>query len=190
MGMGKSRLLLLIVALVCTSCGVTYQYGGVTYKSKSGALSAAHADIDATVDGVTPVDQSLDASVIVLRPEFQTIKKYGVVSTGEPNEEVVNYIARTIDLGMEGVGRSIVRSNVFSSTKQGTAPDPRSASFDGNDFKVYLDATGFNEFQWYLEANGNDHRVPLYFPAGAPRDKRGDLIVKTVVDALGEFGIQ
>lgn len=160
-------------ALLAAGCKPVYRYGLTSYPTADAGVAAARADSAAVVAAVRESNMKVEGTAEVIVPSVARTRERGVVKTGTPRPEEVDYVARTLVVGWEGMGNALARAGVFSSVTVREDDDPEVAESSA-DWTIWLNLVDPNVVGWYIRQRGGTQREPLPVDIGQqPKDRPG-----------------
>jgi hypothetical protein len=107
--------LALLLAVLLAACGprLTYRYGGVAYRSQDQALAAAQKSHASMVDQIAPAKNRVGGTLDVYVPDRSAVMERGIRRTGEPRQEILDYVAESSMLNFQSVYDALVKRNAF-----------------------------------------------------------------------------
>ena len=114
---------IIIILLACVmfplyACAPTvFTLGGQTYQSSAEALAAQRAQMDAILVKIEPVPTPYGGRVTVFIPSDADLRARGMINTGTPAPEVVDYIAAVSHRALSFFHEVVVKKNLFESAE-------------------------------------------------------------------------
>ena len=111
----RAVVLICLTAVLVSACGprITYRYAGQAYRSQDQALAAArksHADM---VGQIVPARNRVGGTLDVYVPDRNAIMDRGIRKTGEPRQEILDYITESSMLSYQSIYDALVKRNSF-----------------------------------------------------------------------------
>lgn len=104
-----------LVALLVAACGprFTYRYGGQAYRSQDQALDAARKAHASMVEQIVPAQNRVGGTLNLYIPNRDSILDRGIRKTGEPRQEILDYVAETAMLANRSLYDALIKRNSF-----------------------------------------------------------------------------
>jgi hypothetical protein len=104
-----------IAALLLAACGprITYRYGGQVYRSQDRALAAARSNHAGMVEQIVPATNRVGGTLNVYIPDRSAIMDRGIRKTGEPRQEILDYVTETSMLANQSLYDALIKRNSF-----------------------------------------------------------------------------
>lgn len=162
---------LLALCVTAAACQPAYKYGNVNYPTAEAGLAAARADVDGVLAPIHQSSTRVGGTVAVIVPSVSRARDRGVVKTGNPSPEQIDYVAKTLVLGWSGMGSAVDRAGIFDTVTIVEDDDPEVASSTA-DWTIWMNLVEPNTAGWYLRKRGGEGREPLPIDTGVqPKDR-------------------
>jgi hypothetical protein len=111
----RALALVCLVAMLVAGCGprITYRYAGQAYRSQDQALAAARRSHASMVEQIVPATNRVGGTLDVYIPDRNAILDRGIRKTGEPRQEILDYIAESGLLSYQSIYDALVKRNSF-----------------------------------------------------------------------------
>ncbi|VBB46501.1 hypothetical protein TRIP_B40319 [uncultured Desulfatiglans sp.] len=186
----KTGIAVIIFMAILSGCAPnTWRYGNQMYPSSSAALVAARADADKNVLTVVPRNGVLGSSARIVTPNFDRIRAAGVVKTGNPSDDQINYVAEVLRIGLNVMARAIDARGIFTSVTKNEEYDTRAPSSNGADYIIWFYLTDQGDGEWYIAENGGKEKSRLLISKSSiPQERVCDFVegVETYVGSRGQ----
>jgi len=115
--MRNRRLIVVALITLLAGCYTTYwQYDNINYPTSSAGINAARNDFNNILSGIEPLPKPIARSVKVVLPNIQRVRDAGVIKTGQPTQEIIDYIATIGYLGNYGMTDALKKRTSWSQT--------------------------------------------------------------------------
>lgn len=150
----RALLLVCAVAILVSACGprITYRYAGQAYRSQEAALQAARKSHASMVSQIEPAKNRIGGTLNVYIPDRNAIMERGIRKTGEPRQELLDYVAETAMLANQSLYDALLKRNAFDnvvlheSTGQHVTPK-------AGERAVYLYQPNVDGAGWYFASS-------------------------------------
>lgn len=111
----RALVLVCLVAMLVSACGprITYRYAGQAFRSQDQALGAARKSHAAMVEQIEPATTRVGGTLSLYIPDREAIMERGIRKTGEPRQEILDYVAETGMLANQSLYDALVKRNSF-----------------------------------------------------------------------------
>ena len=163
----RATLLVCVLAIVA-GCGprLTYRYGGQAYRSQDQALAAAAKSHASMVEQIVPAMNRVGGALDVYVPDRNAIMERGIRRTGEPRQEILDYVSESMMLANKSVYDALVKRNSFDRVtlhySNGEHITPKAG-----ERAVYLYAPNVDGISWFF-ASAAVPRERIHFDMTKP----------------------
>ena len=140
---------------------VTYSYEGQAYNSAEAALAAAKASNDKVVSQIRPATNRVGGTLNLYSPDKTAILERGIRKTGEPRQEILNYIADVSLISQRGLYDALVKRGSFDRVTHNLS-DGQHVPPKAGEFVVYLYQPSVDRVAWFFSSD-TVRQQPLHF---------------------------
>jgi hypothetical protein len=147
---------LLLMLVGCSS--TVYKVGGETFRSEEQALAAQKIRLDEITTQITPTEKKRGGSAVIIIPTFNTFMALGVKKTGNPKQELVEYVGRSSVANYRAMFDFVDKRRIFDKVTliEDDYPVPTAKKMTAKyNAVIYFDLAGPNQAQWFVRAEPN-----------------------------------
>jgi hypothetical protein len=152
--------LLCVVFIILLGCSARYKVGDETFGSSSEALQRQNEKLSHSLDGITPTDNPVHGSALVLIPSDVEIHKNYILfgsKASKIQKEQLDWLITSVKNGFQAQANAIRKRGIFDSVSvERHKGNPASFSIGDYDFMVFADVDG-----WFIKGKGNPKPFPI-----------------------------
>ncbi|MDP2853421.1 MAG: hypothetical protein Q8O28_04140 [Smithellaceae bacterium] len=153
-----------VVLLLMMGCGNTYKYKGQNFHSPEEALNAQKIDLCDIKSQITPIQKKRGGTAAVVIPTFETFVALGVKKTGNPKQELSDYIGKILVASNSTMYDLIDQRKIFDKVTliEDNYPIPVVKKIIAEyDVVIYLDLVSPEQAQWFMRVTPDYKIMPL-----------------------------
>ena len=150
----RAIVLVCLAAILVSACGprITYRYAGQAYRSQDAALKAARSSHASMVSQIELAKNRIGGTLDLYIPDREAIMERGIRKTGEPRQEILEYVAETALLANQSLYDALLKRNSFDRVElhysNGQHVTPKAG-----ERAVYLYQPNVDGAGWYFASN-------------------------------------
>lgn len=141
--------------VIMVSCGHSYKYKGENFRSPEEALAAQKADLDGMKSQIEPAGKRKGGSAAIVIPTFDTLVALGIRKTGNPSQELIDIVGKSLMLSYRNMCESLEKRNIFNKLTiiEDNYPIPAAKKIIVEyDAVIYLNLAGPDQAQWFMRS--------------------------------------
>jgi hypothetical protein len=160
--MRKLHLLCVVLFISLFGCGARYMTGGETFSSSSEALQKQTENLAHILDKITPTDNPVHGSALVLIPSDVEIHKNYIKFEGNASriqKEQLDWLITSVTNDCQSAANAIRKRGIFDSVAvERHNGNPASFPIGNYDYLIFADVDG-----WFIRGKNNPRPISLPF---------------------------
>jgi len=168
----KSIFIPATLMLLLSGCAHTYTFNNQTFSSPTDALTAHKQYLETIENELTPYKATPKGKAVIITPSKKTCEALGIKRTGQPAQELIDYLGKFQEEDYHFFYRFLLKSNLFISVDSLVEDFPVQATNrvkNNYDIIIYLDMRSPTQISWML----------IYPPNNKPQQINTDKLAKT-----------
>jgi hypothetical protein len=145
-------------------CVNAYKYRDENYRSQEEALAAQKTDLDGIKSQITPTQRKRGGSAALVIPTFETFVALGIKKTGNPQQEMVDFLGKKIVAGFRFQSDILDKRKIFDKVTliEANYPIPVAKKIIAEyDVVIYLNLAAPDQAQWFMMVAPNYKNMTL-----------------------------
>lgn len=137
------------ILMVLGACApIVYTLGGQTYQTSTAALAAQRAQMDTILSKIEPVPTPYAGRARILIPSDADLRARGMIHTGTPAPEVVDYIATVNHRALALFHEIVAKRNLFESAELQDVVGTARPDIGPGEHAIWAQLLGPNQSGW------------------------------------------